>query len=53
MQTTVCDDDEWTNPYLMGTDSYELLMPVENGFTIDHTLTEGITTNHIVYVLNY
>lgn len=50
---TVCDDDSWTNPFVVGQESFEYSFPVEDGYTIDHSLTQGPVTSHITYVLTY
>jgi hypothetical protein len=53
-KTITCPDDPpLTFAFLTGGESYELVVPVENGHTIDETITEGPITNHMVYVLTF
>ncbi len=53
-KTILCPDDPpLTFPFLSGGEPYPLELPVENGHTIDETITEGPITNHMVYVLTF
>ncbi|MBN1962163.1 MAG: hypothetical protein JW841_14580 [Deltaproteobacteria bacterium] len=53
-KTLICPDyPAVTFDFLKGGEAYDMIIPVENGHTIDNTNTTGPITSHMVYVLTY
>lgn len=51
-QTNICDDQTWSQNFTLTPEPATFTMPVQDGFILDHTMTEQNVVTHLKYVVH-